>query len=64
MVVAFSSEEQRIYIKFKSYRRKNAREIHIALQEVCSNSSLAYSHYARCANQFRSGRESVKDSEG
>ena len=41
MAVAFSPEEQRIYIE--SYRKKTAGEIHIALQEACGNNSrLAY----------------------
>ena len=41
MVVTFSSEEQRIYTMFESYHKKNAREIHIALQAVSGNTALS-----------------------
>ena len=40
MVVMFSSEEQCIYSKFEFYQKKNAWEIHVALQEVCGNSAF------------------------
>ena len=50
MAVPFSSEEQHIYIKFESYRKKNVWKIHVALQEVCGNSALSYL-------QFNRGRE-------
>ena len=63
MAVVFSSEQQCIYIKFESYRKKNAREIHVALQEVCGNSVISYLQVARWANPFHNGRDRVKDSE-
>ena len=44
-------EEQCIYIKFEFYRKKNAQEINIALQEVCGNSALSYSQVARWASK-------------
>ena len=37
MKVAFSSEDQLIYIMFESYRKNNAQEIHVALHEVCGS---------------------------
>ena len=40
MAVAFSSKEQRMCIKFESYRKKYVREIHVALMEVYGNSAL------------------------
>ena len=52
MAVAFSSEEQRIYIKFESYRKKNAWEIYFALQEVCGNSALSNLQVARWDNNL------------
>ena len=63
MTAAFSSEVQRTFITFESYRNKNAREIHVALQEVCDNSALSYSQVAGWANHFNSKMGSIKDSE-
>ena len=37
MAAAFSSEEQRMYIKFEYYRKKNARKILVVLLEFCGN---------------------------
>ena len=47
IAVAVSSEEQRIYIKIESYRKKKAREIHVTLEEVCGKSALSNSQVAR-----------------
>ena len=47
MAFAVSSEEQRICFTFESYRKKNAPENHVALQDVCGNSALFYSHLAK-----------------
>ena len=60
MAAGFSSEEQRIYINFESYPKRNAREIHVALQVVSGNSALSYSQVARWAIRFNRGRESAK----
>ena len=62
MAVAFSSEEESIYTKFESYRKKNTRGIYVALQEVCGNSALSYSQATSYANPLNSCRESVKRS--
>ena len=55
-----------IYSKVESYRKENARETHVALQEVCGNGALFffYSQVVRWSNQFNSGRARVKDSAG
>ena len=54
-----------IYSKVESYRKENARETPVALQEVCGNSALFfYSQVVRWSNQFNSGRARVKDSAG
>ena len=58
MAIAFSSEEQRIYIK--SYHKKTAGEFHVALQESCGNNALSYAPAARLAHQFNSCQTECK----
>ena len=61
VMAAFTSVEQQAYIKIESYRQKNAKQIHAILEQVCSDQALSYSQVARWVQDFRKGREAVKN---
>ncbi|PSN33926.1 hypothetical protein C0J52_19326 [Blattella germanica] len=54
-------EDQRSYIKIETLRGKKPTEIHRALSEVCSESTVDRSTVSRWVHRFRVGRMSIDD---
>ena len=62
VMAAFTSQDQRNYIKIEVQRKKrSAIKIFEAFREACGTSALSYRTVTRWVNEFMSGRETVKD---
>ena len=57
-MAAFTSQDQRSYIKIEVCPKKSAVETLNALQEACGTYSLLYTHVTRCVKEFKEGRYS------
>ena len=61
IMAAFTSIEQRAYIKIENYRQKNLRQIQASFEQAFGDQALSYSLVARWVVDFRKGREAIKN---
>ena len=60
-MAAFTSIEREGLHKIESYRQKNARQIHAALEQAYGDQTLSYSQVAQWVVDLRKGRETIQN---